>query len=219
MVDTYACNWSFVLINCLPLLYCKQEKRWKKTSPRGTVPILSYPLWVNKVLGSSPNTSAVASVATDGKDAPSADGHVHQRGDGSHQTKQRICSTLRSLGSLCFIMVHCGWLARPNQQLDVLACSCRFHPMSSLLYKETMHRSTCGHCSLQVARCWVWRRWRANIPFLSLSCQLVDILERAARSAWRHAKKDRDRHAFDSMCFKDCGSSVHKRCLIINHYQ
>lgn len=24
----------------------------KKTSPRGTVPILSYPLWVNKVLGS-----------------------------------------------------------------------------------------------------------------------------------------------------------------------
>ena len=45
-----------------------------------------------------PGSKLVVAALAAGKDAPSTDRDVYQRRDGSHQTEQRICSTLWCLG-------------------------------------------------------------------------------------------------------------------------
>ena len=66
----------------------------------------------------------------------------------------------------------CGDFTKTNRQP-------KFYP------KEITPPSTCGPCFLRAVRCWAWRRWPVNIPFLSPSCQLAAILEKAARLGWR----------------------------------
>ena len=50
MPETEVFWYSLIASHCY--IDCKQGKTWNTPSPRSTVPILSYPFWVNKVLGS-----------------------------------------------------------------------------------------------------------------------------------------------------------------------